>query len=90
MRKQKLSKELLEAVVKNRENYVNSIKDEYQLLQTKIDKYGESSLRYKQFAITVALAVGYFAIKEHNKWIALIGALYLSCFYSMKQSTILT
>ena len=60
--------------------FINRVKTEYTLLQSKIDRYGDSSLKFKGFALTVTLAAGSLAIKEGSLLIPALGILAMLVF----------
>jgi hypothetical protein len=47
--------------------------EEYKLIQSKIDQYGNSSLQLKGFSVTLALALSTYSIKEDSLIISLFG-----------------
>ncbi len=49
--------------------------EEYKLIQSKIDQYGNSSQQLKWFTITVTLALGTYSLKEGSLWAPVLGIL---------------
>ena len=67
----------------SKQQFISRTRDEYVLLQRKIDNYGDTSLKMKGFTITITLGVSLFSLREASllmPTLGLVGVLLLFYF----------